>query len=109
GQRTHTEGAGLALDAFANHDSTRQMVEEVAANGTSGPYLTGSGVMVVNSERIEILVRDRNQYGVILSRKAQVRYVDYDIEPLTGRILFRAPVASLDADLNPQYVRIAYE
>jgi len=109
GLRAHTEFGGLALDAFASHDSTRQLVEEVAANGTSGPYLTGSSTMVVNSERIEILVRDRNQAGTILSRKSQVRYVDYDIEPLTGRILFRAPVASLDADLNPVAIRISYE
>jgi hypothetical protein len=54
-------------------------------------------------------VRDRNQSGVILSRTAQVRYVDYDIEPLTGRILFRAPVASLDENLNPVSIRISYE
>lgn len=109
GLRSHTETGGLSVDAFASHDSTRQMVEETAANGTSGPYLTGSGVMVINSERVEIIVRDRNQSGVILSRTGQVRYVDYDIEPLTGRILFRAPVPSLDAALNPVSVRISYE
>jgi uncharacterized repeat protein (TIGR01451 family) len=109
GLRAHSEFGGLSVDAFASHDSTRQMVEEVAANGTSGPYHTGSGTMVVNSERIEIVVRDRNQTGTILTRKTQVRYVDYDIEPLTGRILFRAPVSSLDAELNPVYVRISYE
>jgi hypothetical protein len=109
GLRAHTEANGLTVDAFASRDSTRQMVEEIAANGTSGPYLTGTGVMVINSETIEIVVRDRNQSGVILSRKQQARWVDYDIEPTTGRILFRAPVASLDADLNPVSVRISYE
>ncbi|WP_296949592.1 hypothetical protein [uncultured Massilia sp.] len=109
GLRQHYESGNLLVDAFASRDSSRQMVEEIAANGTSGPYNTGSGVMVINSERIEIVVRDRNQTGVILSRKAQQRYVDYDIEPLTGRILFRAPVASLDEFLNPVSVRISYE
>ncbi|MFK3737703.1 hypothetical protein [Massilia sp. TN1-12] len=109
GMRGHYEDHGLTVDTFASYDSTRQMVEEVAANGTSGPYLTGGGVMVINSERIELIVRDRNQTGLILKRTAQQRYVDYDIEPLTGRILFRRPIASLDADLNPQSIRIAYE
>jgi len=109
GLRHHYEAGGLTVDSFASRDSTRQMVEEIAANGTSGPYLTGSALMVLNSERVEIVVRDRNQTGIVLSNKAQVRYVDYDIEPLTGRILFRAPVASLDADLNPVSVRISYE
>jgi hypothetical protein len=65
--------------------------------------------MVINSERIEVIVRSRNQPGVILSASPQVRYADYDIEPLTGRILMRAPVPSLDADLNPVSIRISYE
>jgi uncharacterized repeat protein (TIGR01451 family) len=109
GLRGHYEAGGLAVDAFASHDSTRQVVAEFAANGTSGPFLTGAGRMVINSERIEVIVRSRNQPGVILSASPQVRYADYDIEPLTGRILMRAPVPSLDADLNPVSIRISYE
>ena len=109
GLRQHAEVGGLMVESFLSYDSTRQMVEEIAANGTSGPFLTGGGVMVINSERVEIVVRDRNQSGLILSRRALARYSDYDIEPLTGRILLRAPVASLDPDLNPVSLRISYE
>ena len=109
GLRQHYESGALTVDTFASRDSSRQMVEEIAANGTSGPYNTGGGIMVINSERIEIIVRDRNQSGVILSRRALARWVDYDIEPLTGRILMRAPVASLDEGLNPVSIRITYE
>ena len=109
GLRHHYEENGVSIDSFLSRDHTRQMVEEIAANGTSGPYLTGSGVMVINSERIELIVRDRNRPGVLVSSTPQVRYTDYDIEPLTGRILFRAPVPSLDADLNPITIRISYE
>ncbi|MEF9927131.1 MAG: hypothetical protein RR983_08760 [Massilia sp.] len=109
GLRQHAELDGLTVDSFLSYDSTRQMVEEFAANGTSGPFLTGGGLMVINSERIEIIVRDRDQTGVILSRRALVRYVDYDIDPLSGRILLRAPVPSLDENLNPVSLRLAYE
>lgn len=109
GLRQHAELGGLTFESFLSYDSTRQMVEEIAANGTSGPFLTGGGLMVINSERVEIVVRDRNQTGLMLSRRALMRYVDYDIEPLTGRILLRAPVASLDPDLNPVSLRISYE
>ncbi len=109
GMRGHYEEGNLAVDVFASRDSTRQMVVEFAANGTSGPYLTGTGQMVINSERIELLVRDRNQPGVILSVAAQSRYADYDIDQLTGRILFRAPVPSLDENLNPVSIRLSYE
>ena len=109
GLRHHYEQGGLTVDSFASHDSTRQVVTEFAANGTSGPFLTVTGAMVVNSERIEIIVRSRNQPGVLLSSKQQVRWSDYDIEALTGRILFRAPIARLDADLNPVTIRVSYE
>lgn len=109
GLRTHSEVGGLTFESFASYDSTRQMVEEIAANGTSGPFLTGGGLMVINSERVEIVVRDRNQTGLMLSRRLLARYADYDIDPLTGRILLRAPVASLDPDLNPISLRISYE
>lgn len=109
GLRTHADVGGLTFDSFASYDSTRQMVEEIAANGTSGPFLTGGGLMVINSERVEIVVRDRNQTGLMLSRRLLVRYADYDIDPLTGRILLRAPVPSLDQDLNPISLRLSYE
>jgi len=109
GLRHHYEANGLTVDSFISRASTRQLVEEIAANGTSGPYHTASGTMVINSERIEIIVRDRNQPGVLVSSRQLARYADYDIEPLTGRILFRAPIASLDADLNPVTIRISYE
>lgn len=109
GLRHHYEKDGLTIDSFASHDSTRQVVTEFAANGTSGPFLTGTGAMVINSERIEVIVRSRNQPGVLLSSVQQVRWSDYDVEPMTGRILFRAPIASLDADLNPVTIRISYE
>jgi len=109
GLRHHYEANGLAVDSFISRASTRQLVEEIAANGTSGPYNTASGIMVINSERIEIIVRDRSQPGVLVSSRQMARYADYDIEPMTGRILFRAPIASLDADLNPVTIRISYE
>jgi len=109
GLRTHAEVGNLTFESFASYDSTRQMVEEIAANGTSGPFLTGGGLMVINSERVEIVVRDRNQTGLMLSRRLLARYADYDIDPLTGRILLRAPVPSLDPDMNPISLRLSYE
>ena len=37
------------------------------------------------------------------------RFVDYEFEPFTGRILFKAPVPSLDSNLNPISIRVTYE
>jgi hypothetical protein len=79
--------------------------------GISGPYYlsAGSGDFVDNSEQIEIVVRDRNQPDIVLQRTAVTRFVDYTVEPLTRRILFTRAISSVDANLNPQSIRVTYE
>lgn len=99
----------VAINAFASHDNARQIVEELPANGTSGPFFLGNTSALENSEQIEILTRDRDQPAVILSAVPQQRFTDYEIEALTGRILFRGPIPSVDAQLNPLSIRITYE
>ncbi len=109
GVREHFENSRVSVNAFASRDTTRQVIEEFPANGTSGPFQLGTQGALVNSEKVEILTRDRNQPALILSTVAQTRFVDYEIETLTGRILFKAPVPSLDRDLNPVSIRVTYE
>lgn len=109
GLRGHYESGGVTANAFASRDRTRQVVEEFSANGTSGPFTLKTGDLVGNSEKVEILTRDRNQPGIVLKSVPQARFTDYEIELYTGRILFRAPIPSLDAGLNPIFVRVTYE
>jgi hypothetical protein len=99
----------VAINAFASHDNARQVIEEIRANGTSGPFFLGNSNALENSEQIEIITRDRDQPAVILSAVPQQRFTDYEVEPLTGRILFRAPIPSVDENLNPISIRITYE
>lgn len=109
GVKHHFENERASVNAFATRDTTRQVIEELRANGTSGPFQLSTQGALVNSEKVEIVTRDRNQPSVVLSSLAQARFADYEIEPLTGRILFRSPVASVDRDLNPVFVRVTYE
>ncbi len=109
GVRQHYENDRVSVNAFASRDSTRQVIEELRANGTSGPYTLGTPNALVNSEKIEIITRDRNQPALIVASVAQSRFSDYEIEALTGRILFKSPVPSVDRDLNPVFVRATYE
>jgi len=100
--------------SYASRTSQTQQVEEFAARGISGLYYLGGGSgsagdFVENSERVEILVRDRSQPNVVLQNVAATRFVDYTIEPLSRRILFTRPIASVDANLNPQSIRVTYE
>lgn len=109
GIREHYEKKNIVANVWASYDSTRQMVEEVPANGTSGPYFLNIKDGIVNSEKVEILTRDRNQPSIVLKTEQMTRFTDYEFEPFAGRILFRRPIPSLDPNLNPIYIRVTYE
>ena len=109
GVKQHYENSRISANIFASRDSTRQIIDEFPANGTSGPFTLSRTSGLTNSEKIEILTRDRNQPSIIVRAQPLLRFADYELEPLTGRILLKAPVPSLDENLNPISLRITYE
>ena len=109
GAKGRLEDGGLVVDGFASYTNSTQVIDEIAANGTSGPYRISRLNGVVNSQRVDVVTRDRNQPSLVLASVAFAPFTDYAIEPATGQILFKSPVASLDADLNPVYIRVTYE
>jgi uncharacterized repeat protein (TIGR01451 family) len=109
GVREHYEKDWISGNLWASYDSSRQVIEELPADGTSGPYLFRTANGIVNSEKVEILTRDRHQPSLILQSVPMNRFTDYEFEPFTGRILFKGPVASRDPNLNPISIRVTYE
>ena len=109
GVKNHFENSRVSANLFASRDSTRQIIDEFPANGTSGPFKLSRAGGLVNSEKIEILTRDRNQPAIVIRTLPLLRFSDYELEPLTGRILLKAPAPSLDENLNPISIRITYE
>lgn len=109
GLRLHGENDHYTANVYASNDNLKQVIEEFAGRGVSGPYAVSNNTGLQNSEKIELLVRDRNQPANILSATPMARFVDYTFEPFSGRVLFSQPVPSLDANLNPVSVRITYE
>lgn len=109
GVRGHVERAEGFGNVFISRDTLKQVVEEVAANGTSGPFAVSNTSALENSEKVEIVVRDRNHLNTILSVTALARLNDYSFEPFSGRILLTRPLASIDANGNPVSLRVSYE
>ena len=109
GALQHLRNDRGSVTMFVSQGHLRQVVDELPGRGISGPYALTRATGLVNSERVEIVVRDRNQPAVILSRRALARFADYTVETGTGRLIFRAPVPSVDANLNPVSVRVTYE
>lgn len=109
GGRGHYEKDGIVGNAFAINDSLKQVIEEYSANGTSGPFAVRNNNAIENSEKIEIVVRDKNQNGNIVRVTQLQRFEDYSFEPFSGRILFKQPIAALAANGDPQSIRVSYE
>ncbi len=109
GIRLHHEDKNIVANAWATYDTLKNLVEEYRANGTSGPYSVASRQAVEGTEKIEIITRDRNALDRIINVQPQIRMVDYSFEPFSGRIMFKAPIASVDVNGNPQSIRISYE
>jgi hypothetical protein len=109
GAKWHLENQTVKLNAYAAKDTLRAYVDEQPGLGISGPYGVGKPNAVANSEQVSVLVRDRTQPGVVLKSTPLNRFVDYDFEPFSGRILFRQPIPSVDENLNPVSIRVAYE
>jgi hypothetical protein len=105
----HYEVPVGVVDGFASHGATQQVIDEQPSRGTSGPYYVSNLNGIRNSEKVEIVTRDRNQPSVILSVEPMTRFVDYTFDPFAGQILFMQPVPTVDSNFNPITIRITYE
>ena len=112
GAKAHYESDKAKITAYAAQTSSSQHVTETRGLGISGPYPTGVkdfADILLNSETVEVLVRDRNNPGVIISRQALSRYSDYELDAVSHAIYLRSPIASTDIDGNPIYLRVTVE
>ena len=109
GAKAHIERGFLSANFWGAYDSVTQVIDEQPGRGVSGPYAVSNASGITNSERVEIVVRDRNQPSVILSIQPLVRFADYEFEPFSGRLLFRKPIPTLDENLNPISIRVTFE
>lgn len=96
-------------EAFAAKISTGFQRDEIQGQGITGPYRLSSRSLVANTERVTLETRDRFRSEIIVSSEELVRFIDYDIDLLSGTITFKEPVLSRDFDLNPQFIVVEYE
>jgi hypothetical protein len=108
GARLHHEQGNLTANLYVFEDSLRSVTEEFASQG-SGPYALRNNEVLEGSEKVEVVVRDRDQTSRILSVRPLSRLVDYTFEPFSGRILLAQHLPAFDADLNPLSLRVSYE
>ena len=109
GVQEHWDDGRVRVDAFTSREQSLTRVDELPGLGISGPYRLLHVPIRENSERVEIITRDRNQSEVVLGVETQTRFADYELDPLDGQLVFKQPVPSFDSQLNPVSVRVTYE
>jgi uncharacterized repeat protein (TIGR01451 family) len=101
--------AKVAVDAFVSPTDQSAIRDIFAPDGTSGPYLLGHRPVIAYSESVILEVRDRFHPEDVVRRIVKLPDLDYALDTEAGTILFRAPVAPFDADLDPVRIVVLYE
>ena len=99
----------IRAQGFAAEIASRFRRDEIQGQGITGPYSLSSRALIANSEQVTLEIRDRFRSELIVSSRQLVRFIDYDIDLLSGTITFKEPVLSRDFDLNPQFIVVEYE
>jgi hypothetical protein len=92
-----------------SRDTLRQIIDEFPGRGVSGPYSLTNPNGVSGTEKVELVVRKKDTPAIILRITQLARFADYEFEPFSGQILFKAPVPSVDSQSNPISIRVTYE
>lgn len=109
GVRGEARMGQVKATGFAAEISTRLRRDEIQGQGISGPYELGSRRILANSERVTLEVRDRFRSELIVSSQTLTRFIDYEVDLLSGTITFSRPILSRDDNLNPQFIVVEYE
>lgn len=108
GLKSSYEGKHFGYTAFAANDSQAGVRDQIQGDGTSGLYHLSHKNIVINSETISLVTRDRYTNAVI-STQTLSRYVDYTLDYYNGTLFFKQPVPSRDENFNPVYIEVQYE
>lgn len=109
GVKMESAGRTLTFSAFAAETAQRNVRDEIAGIGLSGPYQLSNLSIIANTDQIRIETRDRYRSEKVLSVRALSRHIDYEINYAAASITFREPILSKDADFNPIYIVADYE
>lgn len=109
GFQTLYDGSVFSLNGFVAETNQSFLRDELAADGTSGPYRLASAPLVRNSETVVIETRDRFRPDQVIATTPLARYADYDIDFETGVVILRLPAPAADAAFNPNVLVVNYE
>jgi hypothetical protein len=108
GVMTHLEKGKTKLQGYAAYERDTRVIEEFRGNGTATNYQLTNKQLVTLSEKVELVVRDKDNRGLVISTQILRRLSDYTLDAVTGYLSFHRVIPSLDENLNPVYIRVSY-
>ncbi|MEL7488248.1 MAG: hypothetical protein AAGJ87_13640, partial [Pseudomonadota bacterium] len=109
GLKTDLDTERFSFSAFAAESNQEFIKDEIAADGTSGPFRLLTTPVVRNSETIIVETRDRFRPDRVLATRTLVRYADYDIDFVTGEFILRLPVPAAEGAEAFNVIVVDYE
>ncbi len=103
------EGERFRFRGFAAETNQQFMRDEIAADGTSGPFRLTATPLVRNSETIIVETRDRFRPDEVIATTPLTRYLDYDIDFQTGEFILRLPVPAAPDENGLNVIVAEYE
>lgn len=90
--------------------STTQSLKQlqIRGAGVSGPYALEPNIRP-GTDYIVIEIRALQNAERVISQQSLVRYIDYQIDYVTGTLLFKRPVPATDVYENPVFIVVTYE
>ncbi|WP_216819543.1 outer membrane protein [Vibrio sp. ArtGut-C1] len=86
----------------------QQVTEELPGNGTAMLFKLSNRPRR-DTETLEMIIRDRNNKGLVVDVRNLIRNVDYSINYFTGDIRFFDVIPTYDENGNFVYIRANYE
>jgi hypothetical protein len=89
--------------AFGSLTDQALVQRQLRGDGTSGPYKLGSNVRP-GTDIVAVEIRARENAARVISRVELQRFVDYQIDYVSGEVLLERPVPAATAEGDPVYV-----
>lgn len=108
GVATQIRAGGISWQGFGSSTTQRLRQMQTRGAGISGPYRLARNVRE-GTEQVALETRAAENATRVLSRQVLTRFVDYQIDYVSGDLLFKQPVPAMDGYGNSVFIVVLYE
>ncbi len=109
GARVVLDNGMSRLELFGAEQHDRRKTEELSGNGTALLYRLAGAPVVKNSELVELVVRDRDNTGLVIEARPLTRFGEYTLDHLSGLLRLSEAVPRFDERGNLVSIRVSYD